>query len=254
MLHGLMAHSGFFERQRDLSQSFRTISIDLRGHGRSQVDGRAPCIEDLAADVTAIVDQLELESAVGIGWSLGAAVLWEVLRGSAAGRFAGAVIVDMSPRVRNEGDWELGLSGDACQARSTAIAEDFRSFATSAGHAIFAQPVAEELQAYADWAGREFAANDPKVIGALWESLVEQDYRRALGQIAQPTLVIHGAHSQLYGLETAEHLAAALPNARAIRFDHSGHAPHIEQAQDFNRIVGDFAASLRVPSAQATAS
>ena len=253
LLHGLMAHSGFFMRQRSLAEEFRVVSIDLRGHGRSQVDGKAPCVQDLAYDVTAIVQELGLEGAVGIGWSLGAAVLWEVLRGGAAARFAGAVIVDMSPRVLNQGDWELGLSREACDARSAAIADDFPTFATNAGHAIFAQPVAEELQPLADWAGQQFAGNDPQVIGALWESLVEQDYRRALGQIAQPTLVIHGAHSQLYGPDTAEHLAAALPNARAVRFDRSGHAPHIEQPQDFNRIVGDFAASLRAPERQPTA-
>lgn len=254
LLHGLMAHSGFFEKQRALADRFRIIAIDLRGHGQSQLDGKAPTVEDAGEDVAAIVEELGLEGAIGIGWSLGAAVLWQVLSGPAGQRFAGAVIVDMTPCVQNDGQWELGLSSEMIDARSAAIRDEFPSFAVNAGHAIFAQPVAEENRALADWAGEEFARNDAGAVGALWASLVGRDFRPVLGRISQPTLIVHGAHSQLYGSGTADHLASALPNARIIRFARSGHAPHMEQPELFNRTIQDFAASLpRVRETQATA-
>lgn len=244
LLHGLMAHGGFFQGQAALADRFRLIRIDLRGHGASGAAGAAPTVAQLADDVAQLVEALELEDAIGIGWSLGATLLWHLLDGPAGDRFAGAVVVDMTARVRNDEAWELGLSAETCEARTEAIAGDFESFAIGAGQGIFAQPIDEARRPIADWASFEFARNDPATIAALWASLEREDLRALLGRIGQPTLVVHGAHSQLYGDGTADHLVCALPNARAVRFGRSGHAPHIEEPELFNRIVEDFAAGL----------
>ncbi|HEX8381709.1 MAG TPA: alpha/beta hydrolase, partial [Allosphingosinicella sp.] len=126
-----------------------------------------------------------------------------------------------------------------CEARSQSIRDDFPAFAAAAGQAIFATPGAE-----ADRAAEAFAANDPEPIGALWESLVGEDFRPLLPSIRQPTLVIHGARSHLYGADTAGHLVEALPDARSMAFDRSGHAPHLEQPRLFNDALRDFAAML----------
>jgi pimeloyl-[acyl-carrier protein] methyl ester esterase len=239
LLHGLMADAGFFDRQRALADSFRIVTVDLRGHGRSPAGDEPPTIRRLAEDVAELARALELDGAVGVGWSLGAAVLWRVLVGPASQKFAGAVVVDMTPRVLNDGDWDLGLSRETCEARSQAIRDDFPAFAAAAGQAIFAAPGTE-----ADRAAAAFAANDPAAIGALWQSLVEEDFRPLLPSIRQPTLVVHGSHSHLYGADTAGHLVAALPNARVVAFDRSGHAPHLEQPDLFNATLREFAASL----------
>jgi pimeloyl-[acyl-carrier protein] methyl ester esterase len=244
LLHGLMAHGRFFESQEALCLDFRLITLDLRGHGSSSRPGDQPTIERIAADVAELAEQLDLAGAIGIGWSLGATVLWHVLTGRAASRFSGAVVIDMTARVRNDAQWDLGLSPQMIEARTRAIKEDFDSFARAAGEGIFAQPVASEHRALADWAAREFARNDPEAIGALWASLVRQDVRSLLRAIQHPTLIIHGARSQLYGDDTADHLVAALPDASAVRFEHSGHAPHLEESVLFNRTIAEFAERL----------
>ena len=249
LLHGLMAHGGFFRAQDELEGDFRVIAIDLRGHGRS--GGAQPTVEQMAADVAGLAETLGLEGAIGVGWSLGATVLWHVLSGPAAARFAGAVVVDMTARVLNGEEWDLGLSPEACAARSLAIGEDFAGFAANAGQGIFARPA--EHREMADWASLEFARNDAGAIGAVWASLVRQDVRALLERIQHPTLIVHGAQSRLYGDDTADHLVAALPDARAVRFDRSGHAPHLEEPQLFNRTIRDFAARLsRASAPQAT--
>lgn len=244
LLHGLMAHRGFFLFQRSLAPDFRLISIDLRGHGASDARLTGLRVEQLAADVTALVEALDIQDAIGLGWSLGATVLWHLLTGPASTRFAASVVVDMTPLVRNQGDWQLGLSNELCQARSAAIRDDFESFATNAGQAIFAQPLDDRTRDIAAWSGEQFARSDSESIAAVWDSLVQQDVRARLGRVEQPTLIVHGAQSQLYGSDTAEYLAASLPNARAVRFDRSGHAPHMEQPELFNDTIRQFAASL----------
>jgi pimeloyl-ACP methyl ester carboxylesterase len=195
-------------------------------------------------DIEELAEALDLQDAIGIGWSLGASVLWEVLAGPVAKRFCGAVVVDMTARVRNGDDWDLGLSIEACDARSAAIESDFPTFAQAAGQAIFAQPISAASQNVADWASSEFARNAPGAIAAAWASLVERDSRGLLRKIAHPTLIIHGAQSSLYGDGTADHLVATLPNAEAIRFQESGHAPHLEQPEMFNQVVREFAHRL----------
>ena len=244
LLHGFMAHGGFFRGQAPLAANHRLIAIDLRGHGGSPANGHAPVVERIAADVVELAAVLDLQDAIGVGWSLGATVLWHVLAGTAGARFAGAVIVDMTARVCNGGDWALGLSPETCAARSSAIRDDFEAFAASAGQAMFAQPVRADLREIADWASSEFAGNDPAAMAAVWASLVDQDMRALLAGIRQPTLIVHGAQSQLYGEDTTSHLVASLPDARALRFEASGHAPHLEEPERFNRALAEFAVRL----------
>lgn len=251
LLHGLMAHAGFFEGQAALAERFRIITVDLRGHGASFAEtGEALGVERMAADIAELATALDLEGAAIAGWSLGATVLWHVLAGPAAQRFAGAVVIDMTARVKNDAEWDLGLSPEACEARSIAIRDDFESFALTAGQAIFAQPVAAEHRQLADWASREFARNDPAAIASIWASLVRQDMRALLDRIQHPTLIVHGGRSELYGEDTASHLVAALPHARAVRFENSGHAPHLEEPALFNTILTDFADSLSLARTQ----
>ena len=151
-------------------------------------------------------------------------------------------MIDMTARVRNDAGWDLGLSPEACEARSAAIRDDFAGFAANAGQGIFAQPEAQK--GMADWASLEFARNDAGAIGSVWASLVRQDVRALLQKIEHPTLIVHGARSRLYGDDTADHLVAALPDARAVRFEGSGHAPHLEEPLLFNQILRDFAGRL----------
>ncbi len=244
LLHGFMAHGGFFRGQAPLATDHRLLTIDLRGHGASPASGHLPKVERIAADVAELAVALDLQDAVGVGWSLGATVLWHVLAGEAGHRFAGGVVVDMTARVCNGQGWSLGLSPEVCTARSRAIREDFENFAAGAARAMFAQPIRAELREIADWASAEFARNDPAAMGAIWASLVDQDMRDLIAGIRQPSLVTHGGQSQLYGEDTAAHLVATLPDARALRFEASGHAPHLEEPDRFNHAITEFVGRL----------
>lgn len=244
LLHGLMAHSGFFEKQAPLAEDFRLIAPDLRGHGASRDAGGTVSVEQLADDIATMVETLDLTGIIGVGWSLGASVLWHVLNGPAAQRFAASVVIDMTPCVRNRSDWQLGLSAEVCAARTTAIREDFPAFAGAAGRNIFAQPIGIAAEPLASWSSSQFAANDPAAIGSLWASLVDQDQRPLLRSIEQPALIVRGTGSQLYGAGTADYLSSALPRARTIEFAEAGHAPHLEQAELFNDTIRQFAAGL----------
>jgi pimeloyl-ACP methyl ester carboxylesterase len=81
LLHGWFASGGLnwgttFEC---LSQHFRVIAPDQRGHGRGIRGWSAFRLEDCADDAAALLDALEIDSAIAVGYSMGgpvAQLLW----------------------------------------------------------------------------------------------------------------------------------------------------------------------------------
>ena len=123
-----------------LSQRFRVVAFDHRGHGKSEVPAGPYTIDDLGGDVIELLDSLEVEQASYVGISLGGAVgLW--LAQNAPERFHRFVLLcppanpaadaqtwtDRAAQVRAEGTksitdatlgrWFLPEFGDLAPAR-----------------------------------------------------------------------------------------------------------------------------------------
>ncbi|HYC04883.1 MAG TPA: alpha/beta hydrolase [Azospirillaceae bacterium] len=248
LVHGWSAHAGFFAPQIDeLSKSFRVIAPDLRGHRHSPAPPLEATVERLALDIADLLAALDLRDVVAVGWSLGAMVLWRALLDGAAERIAGMVVVDMTPRVPGAEDWQLGMLGgyeaEETPALTLSMRQDWPAYTRRIVRRLFAADRPPDT-GLADWAEAEIARNDPAWMAGLWQSLAGQDFRAALSGIPTPTLVVHGGRSQLYGAGTAAYLETTLPDARRVAFDRSGHTPHLEEPELFNRIIEEFAAGL----------
>src|SRR5215208_3006346 len=74
LLHGGLGHSGNWGYQVPalVESGYRAVTIDSRGHGRSTRNTRPYTYEQMASDVSAVMDTLDLEKAVLVGWSDGA--------------------------------------------------------------------------------------------------------------------------------------------------------------------------------------
>lgn len=249
LVHGWATHAGFFGPQAEgLAGSFRTISVDLRFHGRSRGAGGEISIGRLARDLIELADHLDLHDMLVVGWSMGAMVLWRALLDGLAARAAGMVVIDMAPRVINGADWDLGLRGSSAakSARQTpaAMVTNWPAMAPRVAGRIFAEGGGPAKDALYPWAEGEVAASDAHAMAQLWSSLTAQDFRADLSRLSLPVLVAHGNLSRLYSAQTAAALATFLPHAVTVGFDRSGHAPHLEEPESFNRTLTQFAASL----------
>ncbi len=71
-----------------------------------------------------------------------------------------------------------------------------------------------------------------------------QDYRPMLGMVTVPTLLCFGRHDKFVPLAGVECLQHHLPRARLVIFENSGHGPHLEEPDRFNREVDQFIQSL----------
>src|SRR5438067_10117613 len=103
---GLTAHTWDFTSLQ-LRHEYRCYALDLRGHGDSGGEGIVVDPPLLRADVRGVVEQLGLDGFVLIGMSLGGLTTM-AYAGAYSDTLKGAVIVDASPTIREEGGREIG--------------------------------------------------------------------------------------------------------------------------------------------------
>lgn len=244
LLHGWTCHGGFFQPQfAGLAGRAHLLAPDLPGHGLTG-NRAAPLTVEHAADLCqALLTTRDLRGVVAVGWSMGAAVAWALAERHGTGRLAGLVTIDMTPKVLNDAGWSLGTRDGLDAARNArvvaAMPTSWPRYAERVARTIFAEG-REPPEGLTDWVRQEAARCDPAAMAAMWRSLVAQDFRALLPRLDLPCLVVSGARSQLYREEVAAWQVAALPTARLARFEASGHAPHLEEPEAFNAVLGGF--------------
>ena len=175
LLHGWSQHHLCWSRQFDssLSDEFRAVAPDLRGHGQSEAPLEPENYKTgslWADDVAALISSLELVSPVLVGWSYGGFVIGDYLRQYGDGAIAGI----------NLAGGAIGIGPDWF---GTKIGPDFVRYAPLACspdqpqalaaiqalvHRFFVRPVAPgELEAAVGWS----MLTQPAVRGALHASI-----------------------------------------------------------------------------------
>ncbi|MDF1768748.1 alpha/beta hydrolase [Maricaulis sp.] len=246
LVHGWAASGIFFEDiAARLADEFRVIIPDLRGHGDTPAGPGRATITDLADDMDELIATLGIAPIIALGWSMGATVLWSMIERHGHDRLAGMVIEDMSPRILNDASWTLGMSSgmdvEASVRATAAMRADWPAYAAAFAPRIFARDrAAREPQIVAE-ALTLLVARNANSMADLWASMAQQDLRATLPGMAIPALIAFGERSDAYGPETSRYLVETLPAATAHGFAHSGHAPHLEQPEEFVDAVRNFA-------------
>jgi len=91
-----------------LSHGFRVVAHDRRGHGRSSQTELGTDMDTYAADVTTLVEYLDLSGAVHIGHSTGGGEATRYVARAKPGRVAKAVLVGAIPPVMLKSDKNPG--------------------------------------------------------------------------------------------------------------------------------------------------
>jgi pimeloyl-ACP methyl ester carboxylesterase len=248
LLHGWGCHGGFFRPQlRDLAPAWHVLAPDLPGHGLTGSAG-VPLSIEAAADACAdLLAARGLDRVLVVGWSMGAAVAWAMLERRGVARIAGLVVVDMSPRPLNDAGWRLGLRDGLDLVRSdraaAAMPGAWPAFAERIVHSLLPRGLPRD-EALAAWAHAEVAGCGPAAMAAMWRSLVAQDFRALVPRIAGPTLLAYGARSALYSPDVLSWMAEQAPASRIVRFQRSGHAPHLTEPAAFNAALTAFRREL----------
>jgi len=213
-----------------LTQHFRLVRYDRRGHGKSGVPKGPYTMERLGRDVLAILDALELNRINWCGLSMGGMV-GQWLAANAPGRIERLVITNTSSYFPDKAAWNERLK-----------------LVRERGIAAFAGPNMER------WFTKGFRERSPEVVArtkemfaatplegyiACGEAVRDMDHRELLPKIKAPTLVIAGKHDPATPLEANEYIKNHIPGAKLIVLD-AAHLSNIEQPDAYADAVLEF--------------
>ena len=245
-LHGWsLGKEAFAIQRRELSDRYRVVIPDMRGHGNSTKFASGDGIDTLADDLEQLLVELDLRDVVLVGWSMGALVAWQTVAGPERRRVRGIVTIDMVPRVLNGEGWQHGLRAGThlydVDIDLSKMRDDWRAFTRAYVPMVFAGGKAIERRELIDEMLELVADNDLDSMTNLWHALVHADYVQAVQKLDVPTLITYGALSQIYTEDAALWMDEHIPLSRRLCFEESGHAPHLEEPHRFNQALADFA-------------
>jgi pimeloyl-ACP methyl ester carboxylesterase len=77
---------------------------------------------------------------------------------------------------------------------------------------------------------------------AALEAIFDWDFCDRLPEIRCPTLIIWGRDDMVISVEDADGYEDAIPGARQLVLEDTGHVPQLERPQTFNELLLDFLA------------
>ncbi len=240
-LHAFPFNRTMWEGQvAGLSDRFRVIAVDLRGHGESDAPLWRYTLDLFADDVVGLLDHLGIRQAVFAGLSMGGYTLFALHRCHPE-RIKGLIFCD----TRAEADkpeqaaWRFNLAQQACKAGGAQpVADDM-------GPKLLAPATYRERPEIAARV-RAISLSTPLsgVVGDLMAMAERPDSTPQLARIACPTLVIVGEDDALTTVADNKRIADGIAGARLEIIPQAGHMSNMDQPKAFNRVVAEFLAGL----------
>jgi 3-oxoadipate enol-lactonase len=258
LLHGLIASGGlnWFPAMEPLSETFRVVAVDLRGHGRSTPVGDRFRLSDCADDVAETIRRLELGPSIVCGYSLGGPVsqlVWYRHRELVAGlvlcatsrniggstpekMFFGALLGGvMGLRAANT----LAQLAARVQRRDLGGAEILDDGATDGG----AAGGTDEDPMLTRWALSELRRTDPRTVMAAVAMMGRFSSHGWVDAIDVPTAVVVTEKDHLISTARQMKLAQAIPGA-TVHPVAAGHAACVIGARWFVPALVEAAGSV----------
>jgi non-heme chloroperoxidase len=243
LIHGWPASHRMWEFQlTDLpARGLRCVAPDLRGFGAS--DRPWQCGYDVwADDVQRVVERMGLSDVTLAGFSMGGAIAMRFMakHGGGAGPVSRlALLAAAGPRMQRAPDNPAGAPREQYDGLIAGLRADRPKTLAGFGQAFFGAPPSPELGAFMGsiaWEASPWAT----IKGA--EELRDADQRDTLPSIRVPTPICHGRRDAIVPFALGEAQAEAIPGARLVPFESSGHALFAEEAAKLNGELAGFAA------------
>jgi non-heme chloroperoxidase len=247
LIHGWSQNHLCWARQYDsaLADEFRLVAYDLRGHGMSEAPLEPGHYTDgklWADDVAAIIEELHLGRPVLVGWSYGAFIICDFVRAHGQDRIAAIGFAEGAVKLGEAAfgtligpaflDHFIGATADDLPTNIATM----RSFV----RACVVKPVPDDdLETAICW--------NVVVPAAVRANLVarEIDCDDVLRALEVPLLVTQGRADSVVLPAMAEHVLATCPTAEASWYEGTGHVPHLEEPERFNRELAELTRRAR---------
>ena len=239
-------HRGWEPQVRELGRRYRCITFDARGFPPSDVPTDPGVYSQEAAvdDAIAVLDHLRIEKAHIVGMSMGGLCCLHLgLRHPERARslVAGGVGYGAEPERRQgfRDESEANARGFETDPRATA-----EKYALGPARVQFQN---KDPRGWSEFA-RRLAEHSPAgsaltLRGVQMRRPSLYDLRDELVRLAMPTLIIAGDEDE-GALETSLMLKRTIPASALAILPRTGHVCNLEEPALFNRLVGDFLATV----------
>ncbi len=239
LLHGFpFSHWMWRPQVSVLARGHRVITPDFRGFGESA--GVPESLDQLAADLHALVEHLNLPPYVLGGFSMGGYVAFRYLA-QQSGRISGLMLLDTRPEADTDEGKQRRYAGIE-RIRSEGpqgFLDDFAKLVVSPRTPESRPDVLAEVRRLMDGVR-------PDALMAGLRAMAERpDSTALLGTLTVPTLVLVGEDDKATPVDSARKMAAAIPGADLVIISGAGHVSNIEQPDAFNAAVQMFLRKIR---------
>lgn len=236
LLHGYLESLDVWEDfQRLLKKQMRVVTLDLPGHGISQVKGPIHTMDFLADTVAGVMDELELPKATILGHSMGGYVALALLERHPE-RVEKIVLMHSTP---------LADTPEKAAARDREIAvfeaghKD--AVAETASTAGFAPDNLQRLKDEQEFLREQVYITESEGAVAILRGMKERkDQSDMLRASGIPQLFVFGRHDGYIPVEKAEKIAADHPAAEVVWLEDSGHLGFLEEPEKAADAVRQF--------------
>src|SRR3954451_23988766 len=212
-----------------LSDRYRCLRYDTRGHGRSQVLDQPITIEDLADDLAGLLDALGVEAAHIVGLSLGGMTA-QALGVRHPERALSLTLMATSAYLPH--GWDERAATVRAKGMGAIVDAVLARWFTPAFAAAPPQVVAPMRE--------RFLALDPRGYAVCCGAIRDMDLRAGNAEIRVPTLLIAGADAPATPPAMLEDIRSRVPQAELVVLPRAAHIPAIEQAERLNRHLAAF--------------
>jgi pimeloyl-ACP methyl ester carboxylesterase len=221
-----------------LEEGFDVVAFDNRGIGLSEPVEAPFTIAEMAADTAALLDQLGWESAHVLGISMGGMIAQELalahpdrLRSLTLGcTYCGGPGAQLMPQENAEKLLAGFSSGD-------------REQAIRAGYEVNLSPsFRADENAFAAFHAMATSVPAPReVIQLQLQAILGHDTSGRLGEVATPTLIVHGTVDGVLPYPNGEQIAGLMPTARFETLEDVGHMFWWEQPRRSAELIREHA-------------
>lgn len=242
LLHGFTGDTSTWTPFLDAFAGYRTIRVDLIGHGRSDspADPARYTMEHAVDDLQALLHHLHVDRTALLGYSLGGRVALHFAL-EAPEMLTALVLESASPGIADPTDREVRRRSDADLADSIlrngleAFVDRWQSQPLFASQSRLPGDTQQRQRTQRLAQNPQGLANSLRGMGAG-----SQDYLQPrLQALYVPALFLAGGLDPRYAA-LAPSMAAEAPHARYQVTDDAGHAVHLEMPAEFEAVITQF--------------
>lgn len=247
LIHGWPLSRKSWEQQvwKIVEEGYRCISYDRRGFGTSSAPWDAYDYSALASDLNAIIEELKLEEAIVVGFSMGGGEVVRYLTNYGSSKIAKAALVSsIIPLVKKKSDNPAGVPEKDLEGIIDALQEDRVGFLKEFSQGFYnykdnkGKRVSEAQLDY-DFTIASFASPRATIQTAL--AWMHTDFRSELKNVDVPTLIVHGDADATVPIETsAEQAAKGIKDSTFEVIKGAPHGLNVTHPKELNELLISF--------------